>query len=213
MSERVVVGMTGATGQIYGIKALEMLADRSWETHLVVSESAKINIRQETEYTPGEVSELATESYDNRDIGAPMSSGSFRTAGMIVAPCSMRTLSNVATGNSGNLIARAADVTLKERRDLVLLPREKPFNRIHLENMLTVTDAGAVIMPPFPSFYHHPEDVDEMVRRTVARSLGLLGLEVDIDEWRGVSSSLPADSRPGGPPPPVPPPRRPYRVT
>ena len=187
MTARVVVGMTGSTGQIYGVRALELLAEQGVETHLVLSDASKINLNQEGDYTPSEVEAIADEVHDVRNIGAKPASGSFRTAGMLVAPCSMKTLSNIAHGNAGNLITRSADVMLKERRPLVLMPREKPFNRIHLVNMLEATDAGAVIMPPFPSFYQRPDSLDEMITRTVARSLTQLGLDVEYDEWAGLS--------------------------
>lgn len=188
MTDRVVVGMTGSTGQLYGVRALELLRDAGVETHLVLSDAAKINLNQEGDYTPAEVRAIADEVHDVENVGAKPASGSFRTRGMIVAPCSMKSLSNIARGNAGNLITRAADVMLKERRPLVLMPREKPFNRIHLVNMLEVTDAGGIIMPPFPSFYQRPESLDEMVTRTMARALAQLGLDIEYDEWSGLST-------------------------
>ena len=181
--------MTGATGQRYGIRALELLEDTDYETHLILSNASKLNIEHETDYSPDEVEALADEAHGIRNIGAVTASGSFHTEGMIVAPCSMKTLSHIAHGNSGNLITRSADVALKERRPLVLLPREKPFNRIHLQNMLDVTDAGGIIMPPFPSFYQNVDDVDAMIARTVARTLSLLDIDVDYEEWEGVTPS------------------------
>lgn len=181
--------MTGATGQIYGIRALELLVDRDYESHLVLSNAAKLNIEQEAEYTTEEVRNLASEVHEVKNVGAPIASGSFRTNGMLVTPCSMKTLSDIANGRSANLITRAADVMLKERKPLVVMPREKPFNRIHLENMLHVTDAGAIVMPPFPSFYQHPDSIDEMINRTVARALSFLDVEVEIDEWEGLGAS------------------------
>lgn len=189
MTERIVIGMTGATGQLYGIRLLQLLEGTEYEVHLVVSSASDLNIKQESEYTLTNVKDLADVVYSNRNIGAKVASGSFKTEGMIIAPCSMKTLSNIAHGNSGNLMTRAADVVLKERRSLVLLPREKPFNRIHLENMLKVTDAGGIIMPPFPSFYNNPKSIDEMVTRTAARTLSLLDVEVEIDEWEGIGES------------------------
>lgn len=189
MTDRVVVAMTGATGQIYGVRALELLAETDYERHLILSDAAKITLKQETEYTVSDVTSLATEVHELRNIGASTASGSFKTKGMIVAPCSMKTLSNIATGNSGNLITRSADVAMKERRPLVLLPREKPFNRIHLQNMLAVTDAGGIIMPPFPSFYANVETIDEMVTRTMCRTLSLLDIETDYEEWKGLVHS------------------------
>lgn len=188
MTERVVVGMTGATGQIYGVRALELLGEQDYETHLVLSDAAKINLNHEMNYSPSDVEALASEVHDNRNIGAKTASGSFKTMGMLLAPCSMKTLSNVAHGNAGDLITRSADVMLKERRPLVLMPREKPFNRIHLKNMLEVTDAGGLIMPPFPSFYQGPTSIDEMITRTVARALTQLDVEVEYEEWAGLVS-------------------------
>ena len=133
--------MTGASGQIYGVRALELLAEHGYETHLILSKASKVNLNQEIDYTPSEVEALASEVHQNGNIGAKTASGSFKTEGMIVAPCSMKTLSNIAHGNAGDLITRSADVVLKERRPLVVMPREKPFNRIHLKNMLELTDA------------------------------------------------------------------------
>ena len=187
MTQRVILGMTGSTGPVYGTRTLEILQETEYESHLVVSDAAKLNIAQESGKSVEEIRGLADEVYDSKNVGAAIASGSFRTAGMIITPCSMKTLSNVAHGNSGALITRAADVTLKERRPLVLMPREKPFNRIHLKNMLEVTDAGGIIMPPFPSFYQNTQSLDEMISRTVARTLGLLDVEVEIDEWTGMS--------------------------
>lgn len=191
MTERIVIGMTGATGQRYGIRLLELLEETEYEVHLVVSSAADLNITHESKHAVADVKALADVVHSNRNIGAKIASGSFNTEGMIIAPCSMKTLSNIAHGNSGNLMTRAADVVLKERRPLVLLPREKPFNRIHLKNMLEVTDAGGIIMPPFPSFYNQPKSIDEMITRTTARTLSLLNVEIEIDEWEGISESVP----------------------
>lgn len=190
MVKRITVGMTGATGQVYGIRALELLRETDYETHLVLSESARITLQQESDYTPAEVEALADETHAVKNIGAPTASGSFQTDGMLVAPCSMKTLSNIAHGNAGNLITRSADVTLKERKPLVLMPREKPFNRIHLKNMLEVTDAGAIVMPPFPSFYNRDASLDEMLTRTTARALSLLDVDISFDEWEGLATDV-----------------------
>tara|TARA_B110000116_G_scaffold264544_1_gene272517 strand:+ start:137 stop:697 length:561 start_codon:yes stop_codon:yes gene_type:complete len=186
MSNRFILGMTGATGQIYGIRTLELLSTTDIEVHLVLSDASKINIQQEANYTLNEVTSLANEVHDNRNIGATIASGSFETNGMLVTPCSMKTLSNIANGNSSNLITRSADVILKERRRLVLMPREKPLNRIHLTNMLSATDAGAIIYPPFPSFYQKPKDIDEMITRTMARALSYFDISISFDEWAGL---------------------------
>ncbi|RQH02310.1 UbiX family flavin prenyltransferase [Natrarchaeobius oligotrophus] len=189
MPQRIVIGMTGATGQIYGIRALQLLRETEYEVHLILSDAGKINVSQEADYEVSEVSELADVVHDVKNIGAETASGSFRTEGMLIAPCSMKTLSNIAHGSSGDLITRSADVALKERRPLVLMPREKPFNRIHLKNMLEVTDAGAIVFPPFPSFYQGPTDLDDMITRTTARALSQLSVDVEVDEWEGLSSS------------------------
>jgi 4-hydroxy-3-polyprenylbenzoate decarboxylase len=187
MADRVVIGMTGASGQIYGIRALEMLSKTDVETHLVLSDSAKLNIEQEAGHDTSYVEDLPEHLYSHGNVGAPVASGSFDTNGMLIVPCSMKTLSHIAYGNAGNLITRAADVMLKERRTLGVMPREKPLNKIHLKNMLEVTDAGGMVIPPFPSFYQNPESIDEMVSRTVARALEYLDIEVGYDEWDGVS--------------------------
>ena len=146
MTSNIVVGMTGSSGQIYGIRALELLAETEWTTHLVVTESAKVTISHETDRSVDEIVDLADEVHSDDNIGAPPASGSFLNAGMLVAPCSMKTLSNIANGNTAALVTRAADVALKERRPLVVMPRKKPFNRIHLENMLALTDAGGIVI-------------------------------------------------------------------
>lgn len=187
MTKRIIVALTGATGQIYGIRALELLADIDYETHLIYSDAATLTLDQETAYEPADLDAMADESHTTRNIGAPIASGSFRTDGMLVTPCSMKTLANIANGNAGDLITRAADVTLKERRTLVLMPREKPFNRVHLKNMLTVTDAGAIVNPPFPSFYQDVDNLDQMITRTVARALSLFDIPVPYDEWEGLN--------------------------
>jgi 4-hydroxy-3-polyprenylbenzoate decarboxylase len=187
MAAPVVVGMTGATGQIYGLRALELLADTDHEVHLILSSAARMTVNQEMEVSLSHFESLVAEVHDNGNVGAPMASGSFSTEGMLIAPCSMKTLSNIAHGNAQNLITRSADVVLKERRPLVVMPREKPFNRIHLENMLAVTDAGAIVYPPFPSFYQKLDSVDEMITRTVARALShVTDVDFDIEEWHGI---------------------------
>ena len=188
MADPVVIGMTGATGQIYGIKALELLAETDHEVHLILSDASKVNIKQESDYAVTEIQHLADVVHGNRDMGAPTASGSFITEGMVVTPCSMKTLSNIANGNTGTLISRSADVMLKERRPLVVMPREKPFNKIHLENMLAVTEANGIIFPPFPSFYQNPSSIDEIIERTVVRALRHVNVELDLDQWQGLNS-------------------------
>jgi 4-hydroxy-3-polyprenylbenzoate decarboxylase len=180
----VLVAMTGATGAVYGVRVLETLRDLGVETHLVVSRWADATIRTETDRSPEQVRALAPVVYEEDDLQAPPASGAFATAGMIVAPCSMRTLAMVANGLSDNLIQRAADVHLKERRKLVLLVRESPLSVIHLENMLRLAKAGAVVAPPVPAFYAKLRTLDDMVDHTVGRALDQLGVEHErIRRW------------------------------
>lgn len=182
---RIIVGISGASGAIYGIRLLEELQKAGIETHLIISQWAAETIRHETDYTVKQVEALASVVYDTRDQGAAISSGSFRTAGMVVAPCSMKTLAAIAHGYADSLIPRAADVCLKERRKLVLLPRETPLSPIHLENMLTLARMGVVTMPPVPAFYHRPQTVAEIVDQTVARALDQLGVEHNLSRrWK-----------------------------
>jgi 4-hydroxy-3-polyprenylbenzoate decarboxylase len=185
---RLVIAITGATGAVYGVRLLQQLAViKGIETHLVISEAANLTLHQEVGMQRREVEELADVVYKNRDVGASIASGSFQSDGMIVAPCSMKTLAAVALGLSDNLIARAADVVLKERRRLVLMVRETPFNLAHLRNMTAVTEMGGIIFPPLPSFYHRPATIDEMVDHTVARVLDLVGVEHALaPRWAGM---------------------------
>ena len=185
--KRIVVGISGASGVVYGVRLLEMLRELDVETHLVMSRSAQMTLAYETDLRAADVQALAFEHYPNADIGAAISSGSFRVDGMIVAPCSMKTLASVAHGLSDNLITRAADVTLKERRRLVLLVRETPFNLAHLRNMTAVTEMGGVIFPPLPAFYNQPATIDEMVDHTVSRVLDLFALGPALSPaWAGL---------------------------
>ena len=192
----VLVAMTGATGAVYGIRVLETLRDLGVETHLIVSQWADTTIRTETDRRPDDVRKLATAVYEEGDLQAPPARGSFETAGMIVAPCSMRTLAAVANGLSDNLIQRAAEVHLKERRKLVLLVRESPLSVIHLENMLRLARAGAVVAPPVPAFYAKLRSLDDMVDHTVGRALDQLGIEHErIRRWGERRAALrPVDS-------------------
>ncbi len=176
----IVVGITGATGAIYGVRALEVLRDAGIETHLVVSEWAEKTIVAETPWKPEDVRALADHVYDESELDAPPGSGSFRTRGMLIAPCSMKSLAAVAHGISQNLIHRAAEVHIKERRTLLLLVRESPLSVIHLENMLTVARAGAIVMPPVPAFYARPKGLDEMVDHTVGRMLDHVDVPHDL---------------------------------
>ncbi|MCC2597307.1 UbiX family flavin prenyltransferase [Pusillimonas sp. MFBS29] len=184
---RLVVGVTGATGAIYAVRMLQVLRDvADVETHLVVSPPGVLNIKYELQLTRQDIHALADKVYSFRDIGATLSSGGFATAGMVVVPCSMRTLAAVAHGFSDNLITRAADVTLKERRRLVMMVRETPLNLAHLRNMTAVTEMGGIIFPPLPAFYHHPKTLDDMVDHTVARVLELFDIEVPGPRWNGI---------------------------
>lgn len=188
-SRRVAVGISGATGAIYGIRTLEILkAVADVEVHLVISKAAKRTIPEETDYKVRDVTSLANDVYDDRDIGAALASGSFRTEGMIIAPCSVKTVAAIANAYSDTLISRAADVTLKERRRLVLLVRETPLHAAHLRVMAEADRAGAILLPPVPAFYNRPKTLDDIVNHTVARALTLLGLESGIvEEWRGTA--------------------------
>jgi 4-hydroxy-3-polyprenylbenzoate decarboxylase len=185
---RIVVAITGATGAVYGVQLLERLrALPGVETHLVISDAATLTLHQEVGLQRRDVEALAHVVHKNREIGASIASGSFQTDGMVIAPCSMKTLAAVAHGLSDNLIARAADVILKERRRLVLMVRETPFNLAHLRNMTAVTEMGGIVFPPLPSFYNKPDSIAEMVDHTVARVIDLLGIENGIaPRWAGM---------------------------
>ena len=185
---RFVVAITGATGAIYGVQLLRRLgAVPGVETHLVLSDAASLTLHQEVGMQRRDVEVLAHVVHKNREIGASIASGSFQTDGMVIAPCSMKTLAAVAHGLSDNLIARAADVILKERRRLVLMVRETPFNLAHLRNMTAVTEMGGIVFPPLPSFYNRPASIDEMVDHTVARVMDLLGVDNSLaPRWAGM---------------------------
>lgn len=187
MNGKLIVGITGATGTIFGVRLLQMLQDTGIETHLVMSQWAARTLLHETPYTVEEVQQMATCFYHSRDQGAAISSGSFQTLGMVVAPCSMRTLAAIAQGQGDNVIHRAADVILKERRKLVLVVREAPLNDIHLENMLKLSRMGVVITPPMPAFYNHPQTIDDLVNHIVMRVLDQFEIHLDItNRWDGV---------------------------
>jgi len=184
---RVVVGITGATGALYAVRLLRRLREVGAETHLVASPAGILNVHHELGLDRKGLERLADRAYSASDIGAGIASGSFQTAGMLIAPCSMKTLAAVAHGFSDNLLARAADVTLKERRRLVLMVRETPFNLAHLRNMIAVTEMGAVVFPPLPAFYHRPTTVDELIDDTVERVIALLGIEGAVPKpWNGL---------------------------
>jgi 4-hydroxy-3-polyprenylbenzoate decarboxylase len=183
---RLIIGITGATGTIYGVRLLERLRESGAETHLVISRWGARTLLHETPYTREQVEALATMAYAPGDMGASISSGSFRTDGMIIAPCSAKSLAAIAHGYGENLIHRAADVVLKERRKLVLAVREAPLSSIHLENMLTLARMGAMVMPPLPAFYNHPRTIDDIIDYTVARLLDQFGVEVaGAERWVG----------------------------
>lgn len=186
---RLIVGITGATGAVYALRMLQTLREQpNIETHLVVSASGVLNIRHELGLGRRDMNALADHVYGIRDVGATLASGGFATDGMIILPCSMRTLAAVAQGLSDNLITRAADVILKERRRLLLMVRETPFNLAHLRNMTAVTEMGGIVFPPLPAFYHRPKTIEEMVDHTVARMLGLLDIHVPGPEWLGMDA-------------------------
>jgi 4-hydroxy-3-polyprenylbenzoate decarboxylase len=185
--QRLIVGITGATGTIFGVRVLQMLHGSGVETHLVVSKWAARTLTHETPYSLKEIQGLATQSYGSGDQGAAISSGSFVTLGMVIAPCSMRTLAAIAHGLGDNLVHRAADVILKERRKLVLVVRESPFNEIHLENMLKLARMGVVILPPVPAFYNHPQSLDDMVNHIAMRVVDQFDIHLDVmNRWDGV---------------------------
>lgn len=184
---RLVVGISGATGAQYAIRLLQLARQHGGvETHLVISPPGMLNISHELGLVRRQVCDLADQVHDYRDIGATLASGSFATAGMVIVPCSMRTLAAVAHGLCDNLITRAADVTLKERRRLVLMVRETPFNLAHLRNMTAVTEMGGVVFPPLPAFYMQPADINEMIDHTVCRVLGMFDLHVSGKAWQGM---------------------------
>jgi 4-hydroxy-3-polyprenylbenzoate decarboxylase len=196
---RLIVGITGSTGTIFGIRLLQILKDAGIESHFVISKWGARTLVHETPYTMDYVKALATCTYPDSDQGAAISSGSFITDGMIVAPCSMRTLAAIANGQGDNLIHRAADVILKERRKLALLVREAPLNDIHLENMLKLSRMGVVIIPPVPAFYNHPQTLDDMINHIAIRALDQFGIHIDATtRWDGMMSTggVPRTERP-----------------
>lgn len=186
---KLIVGMTGATGAAIGVRVLSALKDLGVETHLVISRWARATIELETPHSVQEVIALASKTYSERDQAAAISSGSFKVDGMIVVPCSMKTLAAIRCGYGEGLIARAADVTLKEQRKLVLVPRESPLNAIHLENMLALTRAGAMMMPPMPAFYNHPVSTDDIINHVASRILDQFGLENNLTRRWGETST------------------------
>lgn len=180
MPKRIVIGLSGASGVTYGVRILELLKGTDYETHLIMSNSGKVNIRIETDYTPEQVSALATRTYDDHDMAAAVSSGSFLTEGMIVAPCTIKSLSGIANSYTTNLLVRAADVTLKEKRKLVLVVRETPLHKGHLRLMSLAADMGAHILPPVPSFYHRPKTIQDIVDQTIGKVFDYMGIRHDL---------------------------------
>jgi len=184
MTRRIIVGISGASGVIYGVKLLEILKTTDVETHLVMTKSAEITLAYEMDIKVSKVKALATKVYGPDDIAAAISSGSFKTEGMVVAPCSIRSLSEIAYGQTTSLLTRAADVALKERRRVILLLRETPLHLGHIKSMAAATEAGAIVMPPVPAFYARPKNLDEMVEHTVGRALDLCGIETgSVRRW------------------------------
>lgn len=175
--KRLIVGISGATGAIYGIRLLEVLAKSNVETHLVISEAAQKTILMETDWKVEKVKSLAKVTYDIQDIGADIASGSFRSEGMVVIPCSIKSLSAITNSFDVNLLIRAADVAIKERRKLVLVVRETPFHKGHLTLMMNLADMGVIILPPIPAFYQHPKTIDDLVNHTVGKVLDLFGID------------------------------------
>ncbi len=184
---RVVVGITGASGAIYGVRLLERARALGVQTHLVATPAGILNVHHELGLDRSALEALATQAHSPGDVGACIASGSFATDAMVIAPCTMKTLAAVALGMGDNLLTRAADVTLKERRRLVLMVRETPFNLAHLRNMTAVTEMGGIVFPPLPAFYHRPQSIDELVNETVERVLALLHIEqAHPQEWQGL---------------------------
>lgn len=188
--KRLIVGISGASGAIYGIRLLQLLKETDVQTHLIISRTARVTIATEADLAIGDVEALADTVYSNQDLGAACSSGSFQTLGMVIAPCSVKTMAEIATGVTANLISRAADVALKERRRVVLMLRETPLHLGHIRSMAAVTEAGAIVYPPVPAFYSKPQNLTEMVDHSLGRVLDLFGLDLDIvRRWNGVAKS------------------------
>lgn len=186
LTPRLIVGMSGASGAVYGVRVLEQLRETPIETHLIVSKAARWTLAEETELGLSDLEALADVVHPNQDVGASIASGSFRTMGMIVAPCSVKSMSEIASGVTSTLLARAADVVLKERRKLVLMVRETPLHRNHLRTMADLSELGAIIAPPVPAFYTKPESLDDLVDHTVGRVLDLFEIEVGlVKRWDG----------------------------
>jgi len=191
MKRRLIIGITGATGAVYGVELLKTLNSlEDWESHLVLSDAGALNLMHELKMRRKDLEKLAAAAYNPKDIGAAIASGSFLTEGMVIAPCSMKTLAAVAHAHADDLVSRAADVVLKERRRLVLIPRETPLNLAHLRNMTAVTEMGAIVMPPVPAFYAMPQSIEDLVAHTVGRILDLFGVHsAKLTRWQGMKGS------------------------
>lgn len=186
MNKRIIVGISGASGVIYGIMLMSLLKERKTETHLILSEAGEKNIELETPYSPDQVKAMADYCYDNRDVGAALASGSFLTDAMVVAPCTIKTLSGIANSYTNNLLVRAADVTVKEKRKLVLVVRETPLHKGHLRLMTMAADMGAHILPPVPSFYHQPKTIEDIIHQTIGKIFDYLHIEHHLfKRWQG----------------------------
>jgi 4-hydroxy-3-polyprenylbenzoate decarboxylase len=188
MSKRIIVGISGASGVIYGARLLKALKDTDYETHLIISESGKLNFQIETQYKPSDIESMADRVYDHRDMAASLASGSFLTQGMVVVPCTIKTLSGIANSYNENLIVRAADVCLKEKRKLVLVVRETPLHKGHLRLMTMAADMGAHILPPVPSFYHQPKNIGDIIDQTIGKIFDFIGIQHDLFKRWGEDS-------------------------
>lgn len=187
MNKKIIIGISGASGVIYGIRLLEALKKSDYETHLVVSSSAKLTLAHETSLKFEYLSSLASKTYSIDEVGAKIASGSFKTVGMVIAPCSMKTMSEIASGATSNLLSRAADVVVKEKRKLVLMIRESPLHLGHLRNMVSLAEMGAIIAPPVPAFYTLPKSIDDIVNHSVGKILDLFDIKHSLyDEWQGL---------------------------
>jgi 4-hydroxy-3-polyprenylbenzoate decarboxylase len=180
MPKRIIVGISGASGVIYGVRLLKLLKETDYETHLIISDSGRLNIKIETDYQPDEVEALSDYVHDHKDMAASLASGSFLTDGMVVVPCTIKTLSGIANSYNENLLVRAADVTLKEKRKLVLVVRETPLHKGHLRLMTLAADMGAHILPPVPSFYHQPKTIEDIIDQTIGKIFDFFGIEHDL---------------------------------
>jgi len=184
MPKRLVVGISGASGVTYGVRLLQVLQDTDYETHLIISKSGELNIEIETDYDPADVKALADYVYDHKNMAASLASGSFLTAGMVVVPCTIKTLSGIANSYNENLLVRAADVTLKEKRKLVLVVRETPLHKGHLRLLTMAADMGAHILPPVPSFYHMPKTIEDIIDQTIGKIFDFMGIENNLfNRW------------------------------